>query len=134
MKRSTDWLVLVIGAVLACLLTVDIVGRVPHRPPSHASAVDSAALGRAYAPVVVATLADAWAKAADALVAGKTVAETQFILQENWKDGRTQVFHDRIAPGLAKFLPEGTEPKDDTQRAEVADAWRAFARGLKGGK
>jgi hypothetical protein len=102
-------------------------------PPAPAT-VDGAALGRAYAPVVVATLADGWNAAADALAAGKTVAEAQAALQKTWSDERSKQFAAAVAPHLAAILPEGAEPADDAQRTKTAELWRAFARGLKGGR
>lgn len=134
MKTSKDWLILVLGMVLAALMTFEVVTRLPHPAPSPSSVVDGAKLGRAYAPEVISTLSDAWNAAADTLAQGKTVAEAQATLQQTWQAGRAKAFAATVAPAFAAALPEGAEPKDDAQRARVAALWRAFARGLKGGR
>jgi hypothetical protein len=134
-KTYKDWLILVLGMALASLATFEVVTRLSsHGVPGPGSAVDGAMLGRAYAPVVVATLSDAWNAAADALGRGQTVAQAQAALQQNWQAGRTKAFAASVAPEFAKVLPEGSEPKDDAQRAAVVALWRAFAKGLKGGR
>ena len=84
--------------------------------------------------VQFATLSEAWDAAADALVQGKTVAEAQATLQQTWKAARAKAFVASVAPEFAKVLPEGAEPKDDAQRAQVVALWKAFATGLKGGR
>lgn len=96
--------------------------------------VNGAALGRAYGPVLVATYADAWIAAASTLDEGKSIAEAQKVLQDTWKDGRVKAFKADVQPGFALVLPEGTEPSDPAKRSQVSDLWRAFARGLKGGR
>jgi len=132
-KSFKDWLLIAMGLALAGLLTYVVVEmHWPH--PAELERIDGAALGRAYAPVVVTTLADAWTSAADALETGKTVNESQAILQDSWKMARNAAFTSKVAPTLVKVLPEATEPKDDAQRAATVALWRAFARGLKGGR
>ncbi len=94
-------------------------------------AVDGKALGRSYAPLLAASLAAGWIAAADALEAGRSVAESQAALQETWNEARARAFSTRIAPEFARVLAEGAEPTDPTRRAEVARLWRDFASGLE---
>ena len=96
--------------------------------------VNGVALGRAYAPVLVAGYADAWGAAAKALEEGRPVAEAQKILQDAWKESRVKAFRAEVQPGFALVLPEGTEPTDASKRTQVAQLWRSFATGLRGGK
>jgi hypothetical protein len=137
LKSIKHWLLLGLGlgGFLATAVTLDLVR---HVPTSNATApvtlVDGEQLGRAYAPTVVASLSDAWDAAADALGQGKSLTEAQEILQQTWQELRAKAFVATVANDFAKVLPEGTEPSDDVQRAEVVTLWRAFARGLKGGR
>ena len=134
MKTFKDWMILVLGMALAAVATFEVVTRLPHAAPSPAPAVDGAKLGRAYASSGVATLSDAWGAAADSLGRGKTVAEAQAALQQNWQAARAKAFVASVAPEFSKVLADGAEPKDDAQRARVVALWRGFARGLKGGR
>ena len=106
----------------------------PRRDAATPTIVDGARLGRDYAPALSASLSDAWLDAAAAIEQGKTVAEAQTVLQDRFKAGRVQAFTANVAPAFSRVLPEGIEPRDSAHRAEVASLWRAFARGLKGGK
>jgi hypothetical protein len=92
---------------------------------------DGAALGRAYAPALVFTYADAWLAAADALDEGGSVTAAQKTLQEHWAAARLREFRARVEPGLSRVLPEGTEPTTKEQRAKISAFWRSFASGLK---
>lgn len=135
MKTFKDWLILGMGLALAALATFDVVSRFHAAPaPTTVPTVDGAKLGRAYAKTVVSTLSDAWNAAADAVGQGKTMAEAQAALQQNWQAARSKAFAASTAPEFAKVLADGAEPKDEAQRGEVAALWRAFARGLKGGR
>jgi hypothetical protein len=129
-KTIKDWLLLLVGLALAGLVTFDLVSRRPASP----APPTPAALGRAYATTVVATLADAWIAAADALEKGKAVADARSALQDGWQAARTKAFVASVAPEFAKVLAEGAEPKDAAQRAQAVALWREFARGLKGGR
>lgn len=102
--------------------------------PSPLATVNGKALGRSYAPTVVANLGDAWLAAAHALEQGKTVTEAQQGFQQSWQAARVASFGTKIAPEFAKVLPEGQEPTDPTKRAAVVKLWRDFANGLKGGR
>lgn len=102
--------------------------------PARPAFTESVTLGKAYAPFVVTTYADAWLAAANALEDGKNVSETQETFQTTWKDGRTRAFQEHVAPALQALLPEGTEPTNPAARKRVADHWRAFARGLRSGR
>lgn len=133
MKTLKDWLLVGMGLALAGSLTyvaIDLHGTRP-KPPQM---LDGTALGRMYAISVTTTLADAWTAAADSVAQGKTIPESQKILQEKWKTDRTEVFTTKVAPEMSKILPESTEPKDDAQREALVSLWRAFARGLKGAR
>jgi hypothetical protein len=65
---------------------------------------------------------------------GKTVTEAQSALQTTWQEARIKAFTTRIAPEFSKVLPEGQEPTNPADRAEVVKLWRDFAAGLKGGR
>lgn len=97
-------------------------------------AVDGAALGRAYAPELATTYADAWEEAARAIEQGKSVGEAETKLQEAWKAARVKAFKERVQPAFSLVLAEGAEPSDPAHRVRVAGLWREFARGLKGGR
>ena len=133
MKSFKDWLLVAMGLTLVGLVAYLAINP-RSSTPAGPTVVDGAALGRAYAPAVVSTLAGAWSAAADALAGGKTVVEAQTVLQDKWKADRSAAFTAKVAPGLVTVLPEATEPKDAAQRAEVVALWRSFARGLKGGR
>ena len=98
------------------------------------AAVDGVKLGRAYAPALAPALGEAWEAAAGAIEAGKGMGEAQETLQATFKAARVKAFTDKVAPEFAKVLAEGAEPKDAAARSEVANLWRGFARGLKGGR
>jgi hypothetical protein len=92
--------------------------------------VSGQALGRAYAPLLLASYSDAWLAAAKALEEGKPVAEAQKTLQDTWKEARVKAFTNHVASSFALILPEGAEPATPEQRTEVVKLWRDFARGL----
>ncbi len=104
----------------------------PH--PSPPATVNGSTLGKAFAPILLATYSDAWLAAARTLEAGKPVAEAQTALQSTWKDERVKAFTDHVSPSFTQVLPEGTEPTTPEKRAEVVRLWRAFAQGLKAGR
>jgi hypothetical protein len=106
----------------------------PRVVPAPDHAVNAVALGRTYAPVLISSYADAWLEAAKTLDEGKSIAEAQKTLQDTWKDARIKAFKAEVEPGFALVLPAGTEPSDATKRTQVAELWRSFARGLKGGR
>ncbi len=110
-------------------------GRVSTRPvAAKVAAVDGMALGKAFAPVLTSTYADAWMAAAGDLEHGRSPVEAQKTLQETWKDGRIKAFTTMVAPSFSAVLPEGSEPTSPEHRARVVALWRSFASGLKGGK
>lgn len=106
----------------------------PKPPVPSPNAVDGRAAGRKFAATMPATFADAWLAAAEALDAGKSIADAQAALQTAWQAGRSQSFEALVAAEFAKVLPEGAEPATPAQRAAVAQLWRDFAAGLKGGR
>ena len=107
-----------------------------HAPPAaapHDHAINGVALGKAYAPTLAGTYADAWVAAARALEEGKAVADAQKAMQDTWQAERIAAFKKDVEPGFSLVLPAGTEPTDAARRAEVVRLWRDFAKGLKGG-
>jgi hypothetical protein len=120
-------IVIVTGALLH--------GRVSTRTvAAKGGAVDGLALGKAFAPVLASSYADAWMAAAGDLEHGKSAVEAQKTLQETWKNGRVKAFTTMVAPSFSAVLPEGSEPTSPEHRARVVALWRSFAGGLKGGK
>ena len=119
-------LVIVSGALLHGLVSTRSVA-------AKGAAVDGMALGKAFAPVLASTYADAWMAAAGDLEQGKSAVEAQKTLQETWKDGRVKAFTTMVAPSFSAVLPEGSEPTSPEHRARVVALWRSFAGGLKGG-
>ena len=102
-------------------------------PPGPPTIVDGEKMGRAYAPTLASALSEGWTAAAEAVESGRSVAEAQDAMQAAFKAARVRSFSATVAPAFARVLPEGSEPKDDVQRAEVARLWRDFATGLKKG-
>ena len=105
----------------------------PRTRPAREPTVDGVALGRAYAPLLVSSYADAWLEAAKAIEEGKPAAEAQKVLQDSWRDARLKAFKAEVLPAFERVLPEGTEPVDAARRSQVAELWRSFAKGLKSG-
>lgn len=131
MRLLKDLLTPISVLVLAGVVAYDRVTPGSAFSRANQPAINGEALGRAYAPVLAAGYGDAWVAAADALEKGATVAEAQKTLQAAWKDTRVKGFRKDVLPVFALVLPEGTEPTDKAKRAQVADLWRSFARGLK---
>ncbi len=134
MRKIKDWLLPALVIAMAIVVVHDHIAPRHIMTLSPTKPVDGAAIGRAYATTIAATLADAWRAAADAFASGKTVGEAQAVFQDSWKKARGDAFVARVAPEFAKVLPEGSEPKDAAQRAATVALWRDFARGLKGGR
>jgi hypothetical protein len=138
MKTFKDILTPVSIVILCGVVLFDHM--VPHKVtapvPAHvpAPAVDGLAVGRAYAPVLLATYADAWSAAAKSLEEGGSVAGAQKTFQDTWKDARVKAFTDHVAASFALVLPEGAEPSTPEKRAQVVALWREFASGLKGAR
>lgn len=126
--KTVTWALIAVGILLATLVGFDLVAR--RSPPARTPV----ALGRAYATTVTVTLADAWIAAAAALEKGQTVPQARTTLQDAWQAERSRAFVADVAPAFARILPEGADPKDAAQRSAIAEAWREFARGLKGGR
>jgi hypothetical protein len=132
MKFVKEYLTPIAMLVMSGVLLYDHFSPRPTTPVN--PTVNGVALGSAYAPVLVAGYADAWAAAAKAIEDGKPVTEAQKVLQETWKDARVKAFKADVQPSFAIVLPEGTEPTDAAKRSQVADLWRSFAKGLRGGR
>jgi hypothetical protein len=107
------------------LLVVTVVVFVDHRiprpdpAPPPVPAVNGQVLGRAYAPLLLASYGDAWLAAAQALEEGKSVAEAEKTLQDTYKDARVRAFTDHVAPSFGLILPAGSEPSTPEKRAQV---------------
>jgi hypothetical protein len=106
----------------------------PRQVPAPTPKVNGVHVGKMYAPVLVSTYADAWLAAAKDVEDGKSIGEAQKTLQETWKAARVKAFTEEVGPCFALVLPEGTEPTTPEKRAQVVELWRAFAKGLKGGR
>jgi hypothetical protein len=130
MKTLKDILTPLVVLVLAGVVLFDHLGHRPAPTPPPAPTVNGRALGKAYAPLLLASYSDAWLAAAKTLEDGKPVAEAQKILQDTWKDARVKAFTNHVGSKFALILAEGAEPATPEQRAEVVKLWRDFARGL----
>jgi hypothetical protein len=130
MRGLKDYATPIAILILAAVMLFDHCAQTPVVPSGPSVHVDGETLGKAYATDLLATYADGWNAAATTLEKGKTVSEAQKALQDTWKDGRTKAFRARVEPVLSQMLPEGTEPADTAKRAQVAQLWRAFAKGL----
>jgi hypothetical protein len=130
MKTLKDILTPLVVLVLAGVVLFDHLTyhRAPTPPP--VPTVNGQALGRAYAPLLLASYSEAWLAAAKTLEEGKPVAEAQKALQDTWKDARVKAFTNEVGSSFARILPEGEEPTTSEKRAEVVKLWRDFARGL----
>ncbi|MDG3005515.1 hypothetical protein [Paludisphaera mucosa] len=101
--------------------------------PGETDAVaNTAAAGKSYPKALAAVYADAWRKGADALEAGRSVADALGVVGEAWRSGRTTLFDRVVGPAFAVVVPEGT-PESDVSKAaktQLASHWRAFAAGM----
>jgi hypothetical protein len=130
-------LLVLIGSVCVLGYQVGHLAAVPPAPASPAApavAVDAAALGRAYVPILGATYGEAWQAAGKAVADGATIADAQKVVQETWRPARERAFAARVTPAFARVLPEGAEPATPEKRAEVARMFHDFGAGLKGGR
>ena len=130
MKTLKDLLTPLAVLVLAGVVGFDHLAHRQAPTPPPVPTVNGQALGRAYAPLLLASYSDAWLAAAQTLEDGKPVAEAQKTLQDTWKDARVKAFTNHVGSSFARVLPEGAEPTTPEQRAEVVKLWRDFARGL----
>jgi hypothetical protein len=130
MKTLKDILTPLVILVLAGVVLFDHLAyhRAPAPPP--VPTVDGQALGRVYAPQLLASYSEAWLAAAKTLEEGKPVAEAQKSLQDTWKDARARAFTSQVGSSFALILPEGEEPATPEKRAQVVKLWRDFALGL----
>lgn len=119
--------------ILLLVLIVTLI-TVKFWPSPAPASVDGVTLGRQYAPILVNTYSQAWDAAADNLAQGKAVSEAQKVLQDTWKSLRIKAFDQKVTPVLSQALPEGTEPRDSAHRAQVAQLWHDFAKGLRKGR
>ena len=119
--------------IMGCVVVHDHL--VPREPAVVVpAAVDGKTLGRKFAGSVAGAFGDAWAAAAEALEAGKSMADAQSTLQTKWRAARADAFAAQVTPEFSKVLGEGAEPVDPAGRAAVVKLWRDFAAGLKGGR
>ena len=134
MRRSAETWTQSLRTVLAVVATAGLfVLRQAGKPPAdEPPRLDQGErIGRSYAPYFLKAYARAWDAAADSFDAGKSVAESQGVLQETWKQERLRLFNERVRPEFSKRLPEGMEPGNAQERAEIVAFWRSFARGLR---
>lgn len=103
-------------------------GPVPSPTPN------AAALGRSYAPKLVAALAAGFEADADALHAGQSFGEADQALKKTFHDANAAAFEAHAGKALTALIPDKTEIKDQAQRAALEAFHRDFARGLKGGR
>ena len=134
MSALKDYATPVSVLILAAVLLYDHFAPKIATPVDPTVTVNGQVLGKAYSAALVASYADAWNTAATTLEQGKSVSDAQKTLQDAWKDGRTKAFKAKVEPGFAQVLPEGTEPGDAAKRSQVAQLWRAFAKGLTGAR
>lgn len=90
-------------------------------------------IGRTYVSALGDVYAGAWIDGAEALEAGKPVADALGVVAGSWQSGRVALFDKAVAPAFAKIIPENTADADVAipQKAALAAAWRSFATGLK---
>ena len=98
------------------------------------AATGAIAVGKSYAPSLVASYASGWDAAANALESGASVLDSQRALQDTFLKARQQAFALKMTPALNRILPEGSEPADPAMRKAVAGYWRNIARGLRNAK
>jgi hypothetical protein len=134
MRALKDYATPVSVLILAAVMLYDHFAPTITAPTDPTVNVNGQALGKAYSAALLASYADAWNAAATTLEEGKSVSEAQKTLQDTWKDGRTKAFRAKVEPGFAQVLPEGAEPGDTAKRTQVAQLWRAFAKGLTGAR
>jgi hypothetical protein len=130
MKTIKDVVAVVLILVLGGVVLFDRLAPRQAPAPLPVPAVSGQVLGRAYAPLFLASYSDAWLAAARVLEEGKPVAEAQKTLQETWKDARVKAFTNHVGSSFALVLPAGAEPTTPEKRAQVVKLWRDFARGL----
>jgi hypothetical protein len=102
-------------------------------PPAPAPAYDPALVpvGRAYRAVMPSDYADAWDKGAAALDAGDAPDKALAAVVSAWGASREDHFHKTVNPEFSKIAPDGQDLHPEA-RANLARAWRGFARGLRG--
>lgn len=100
------------------------------RPPSPAAPVDGDRLGKQYAPLVARSFGVAWLAARADLLGGKSVSDSEKTYQKSLDDELKKQFDAVVAPAFGRVVPSGTAEVTSAQRADLADLWRDFARGL----
>lgn len=102
--------------------------------PAPASA-DGAKLGKAFAPKLAESYADAFEALAAAVDAGKEPDDALTAFDSTWREHRAVAYRSAIQPAVNAIIPEGT-PKftGPAQRAALAKFARDMAKGLRGGK
>ena len=80
----------------------------------------------------MAAAAAGYESAATALEAGRSVKDALAEGARTTEQLRREAFARLVAPEFARVLPEGTEPVDPAQRAQVISLWRRFANDLRG--
>jgi hypothetical protein len=118
---------------LLVVLVLSFVWYVAHgrHPDGPEPPVDAIALGRSFAPKLTDALADGFDAEADALEAGKSVAQADEVLKTVFHDARARAFATHAAEAFAAVVPSGGEPGNDDARKAFARMHRDFAKGLR---
>jgi hypothetical protein len=121
-------------AVLAGYIACDAWKGRPSPGPTPAPIADGVTLGRTFAPKLAAALADGFEASDRFLSQGKTFKEANDILKQTFYDSRQKAYADHAGAAVTAIVPDGTEIKDDAQRAAIRKFEADFAKGLRGGK
>lgn len=108
-------------------------GRMPGPTPPTPVA-DGVTLGKTFIPKLAAALADGFEASDRFLSQGKTFKEANDILKQTFYDSRQKAYADHAGAAVTAIMPDGTEIKDDAQRAAIRKFEADFAKGLRGGK
>lgn len=104
----------------------------PHAPRPN-PAIDAVGLGREFSPKLATCLADGFEAGASVLESPEgSVAAAIEKQKAVFADNRAAAFEKSVGPAFALLVPDGKEPEARSGRVELAQAWRDFARGLRG--
>lgn len=122
---------LVIIACIALAVAGPAVMRLAGPPESQ-----FARIGRSYRTELDEVYARAWDDGAAALEAGAGRKAALDHVVQAWKAGRVDLFERAAAKKMDAIVPESKGDKEITaaENRKLAEAWRGFARGLRGGR
>lgn len=106
----------------------------PSPQPTPPPVADGVELGRTFVPKLAAALADGFEASDRFLSQGKSFQEANDILKQTFHDSREKAFNEHAGAAITAIVPEGTELKDESQRAAIRKLESDFARGLRGGR